>query len=221
MRIVVTCGPGSEPIDAVRRITNYSTGELGILIANQLIRAGHQVICFKGFGATTELPLATGGELIEFTTNEDLDSRLREFAAREKISVLFHAAALCDFRVEAVTNVAGEEISVAKIPSRLDALTLSLAPAKKLLPGLKSIFPAAKIVGWKYELNGDREDALAAARRQLQTCKTNACIVNGVAYGPGFGFCMQGVAPKHLADKQALAAFLEDWLRSVEFNLSP
>ncbi len=219
MKIVVTCGPGSEPIDAVRRITNYSTGELGILIANRCIRAGHEVICFKGYGATTDLQLATGGELIEFATNRDLDSQLRRLPCRENIAVLFHAAALCDFRVESVTSESGEEISVAKIPSQLNALTLLLVPAKKMLPELKSIFPAAKIIGWKYELNGTREDALAAARRQLQTCRTIACIINGIAYGRGFGFCTEGVAPKHLADKETLAAFLEDWLRSVDFKL--
>ena len=218
MKIVVTCGPGSEPIDAVRRITNFSTGELGILMANRFIRAGHHVFCFKGYGATTELPLAAGGELVEFVTNQDLDSQLRGLPERGKISVFFHAAALCDFRVKAVTDNAGEELSAAKIPSQQNALTLSLVPAKKLLPELKSIFPAAKIVGWKYELNGDREDALAAARRQLQTSNTIACVVNGLAYGSGFGFCMQGVAIKHFADKVALAVFLEDWLRGEDFD---
>ena len=40
-RVIVTCGPSFEPIDQVRRITNFSTGELGILLANALTSAGH------------------------------------------------------------------------------------------------------------------------------------------------------------------------------------
>src|SRR3989442_12116010 len=48
MKIVITCGPSFEPIDDVRRITNFSTGELGILLANRLSRDGHDVTLFKG-----------------------------------------------------------------------------------------------------------------------------------------------------------------------------
>jgi deoxyribose-phosphate aldolase len=32
MRVIVTCGPSYEPIDEVRRLTNFSTGELGTLL---------------------------------------------------------------------------------------------------------------------------------------------------------------------------------------------
>src|ERR1700730_630479 len=48
MRVVVTCGPSYEPIDEVRRITNFSTGELGSLLANHLAKAGCEVVCFRG-----------------------------------------------------------------------------------------------------------------------------------------------------------------------------
>ncbi|MBV8532876.1 MAG: hypothetical protein JO207_03665, partial [Verrucomicrobia bacterium] len=36
MRIVITGGPSSEPIDRVRVITNQSTGELGVKLAQRL-----------------------------------------------------------------------------------------------------------------------------------------------------------------------------------------
>jgi phosphopantothenoylcysteine synthetase/decarboxylase len=32
MKVIVTSGPGYEPIDEVRRITNFLTGELGIFL---------------------------------------------------------------------------------------------------------------------------------------------------------------------------------------------
>jgi phosphopantothenoylcysteine synthetase/decarboxylase len=48
MKVIVTCGPGYEPIDQVRRITNFSTGELGVRLCNELARAGFEVFCLKG-----------------------------------------------------------------------------------------------------------------------------------------------------------------------------
>ena len=52
MKVMVTCGPSFEPIDQVRRLTNFSTGELGVHLSNQLARAGFEVFCLKGSGAT-------------------------------------------------------------------------------------------------------------------------------------------------------------------------
>ncbi len=43
MKVIVTTGPSYEPIDEVRRITNFSSGELGLLLANTLARAGCEV----------------------------------------------------------------------------------------------------------------------------------------------------------------------------------
>ena len=36
MRCIVTAGPTYEPLDEVRRLTNFSTGRLGIELANFL-----------------------------------------------------------------------------------------------------------------------------------------------------------------------------------------
>jgi hypothetical protein len=99
-----------------------------------------------------------------------------------------------------------------KLPTRDGALTLTLEPATKLLPRLADIFSAARIVGWKYEMDGSRDDALAAAQRQLAACGTAACVVNGAAWGAGFGFVERGRAPQPLADKRTLCGFLVDWL---------
>ena len=53
MKIIVTCGPSYEPIDEVRRITNFSTGQMGSRLARTLAAAGHEVTCYKGVAATT------------------------------------------------------------------------------------------------------------------------------------------------------------------------
>jgi len=51
MKVIVTCGPSYEPVDQVRRITNFSIGELGVRLCNELARAGFEVFCLKGSGA--------------------------------------------------------------------------------------------------------------------------------------------------------------------------
>ena len=54
---LVTAGPTFEPIDQVRRLTNFSTGRLGSELAACLAAAGHQVTLLLGEQATwTNLP---------------------------------------------------------------------------------------------------------------------------------------------------------------------
>ena len=178
MRVIVTCGPSYEPIDEVRRITNFSTSELGLRLTRQLRTAGHQVICFRGEAATWQDPETAS---IPFSTNVDLLAKLERVAAEGGADAIFHAAALADFRVE-------RPRAERKIASRGGELILTLVPATKLLGQLRGLFPNAKIIGWKYELDDTREDALAMGRAQIFNCGTDACVVNGTAYGVGYGF---------------------------------
>ncbi|MBF0253425.1 MAG: phosphopantothenoylcysteine decarboxylase, partial [Candidatus Omnitrophica bacterium] len=48
MNIVVTSGPTIEPIDPVRFISNFSTGEMGEAIALEALKNGHKVILISG-----------------------------------------------------------------------------------------------------------------------------------------------------------------------------
>jgi len=206
-RVVVTCGPSFEPIDQVRRITNASTGELGIRLANALAGDGWSVVCLKGVGATHPDQLVEAVEHIPFSTNDDLLERLQALPQPSEIAAVFHAAALCDFRVQAAGNS-----ERAKISSRAGELTLVLTPATKLLPGLRTLFPAAQIVGWKYELDGTREDAVAKGRAQIGACASDACVVNGAAYGDGFGVLLPDGRLSHCATKDELCMHLSAWL---------
>jgi len=210
MRVIVTCGPSHEPIDRVRRLTNFSTGELGLMLAGTLAHAGHEVLCLKGEGATARAEPG-GARVIDFATNGDLMKRVLEMRAGGAGAV-FHAAALCDYRVRSVRSADGSALKVDKLPSRAGELTLTLEPAAKVLPRLREIFPAARIVGWKYELDGMHGDAIARGIAQLAECRTDACVVNGAAWGLGFGFIEPGREPVALTDKPALCAFLARWL---------
>jgi phosphopantothenoylcysteine synthetase/decarboxylase len=211
MRVIVTCGPSYEPIDQVRRLTNFSTGELGLMLSAELARAGHDVLCLKGDGAVSRTD-AAGAEVITFSTNDDLLRKLEAVAEPGDVAAVFHAAALCDYRIAAALGADGAQLRQAKLPTRAGAVTLTLEPATKLLPRLRAIFPKARIAGWKYELDGDRLAAVSAGERQIAECGTAACVVNGRAWGEGFGFLERGREPVPLADKPSLCLFLRKWL---------
>ena len=201
-RVIVTCGPSYEPIDDVRRITNFSTGETGMRLAQALAAAGFDVLCFRGEAATWHDGALSS---VPFSTNDDLLGKLKAVEAPDGIASIFHAAALADFRVI-------RHRSERKIASRAGELTLTLVPATKLLGRLRGLFPNAKVVGWKYEMDDTREDALAMGRAQIAAHATDACVVNGTAYGQGFGFLAPEGDLTHLADKPALCAWLARWL---------
>lgn len=211
MRVIVTCGPGYEPIDQVRRITNFSTGELGLLLASGLARAGHDVTCLRGDGATSQVEPG-GARVVSFSTGGNLLDQLETFAGTGCIDAVFHAAALCDFRVKTVRGTDGTIQMARKFATVNGELTLTLEPALKLLPRFRNLFPKARLVGWKFDLDGTRDDATTRARRQLEECRTNACVVNGGAWGAGFGFIEPGKNPVPSTDKASLCTFLVDWL---------
>src|SRR6266446_2773427 len=122
MRVVVTCGPSYEPIDQVRRLTNFSTGELGLLLSAALVRTGHEVVCLTGEGATSRVDPA-GAETVLFSTNDDLLQKIQGLPDREAVDAIFHAAALCDYRVKSATAADGTPIVAAKLPTRGGALS--------------------------------------------------------------------------------------------------
>lgn len=197
---VVTCGPASASIDSVRRITNFATGEIGSILSRALLEAGWDVICLRGEGST--FPAPDGIDVRLFSTNDSLVALFQSLPAAP--NAIFHAAALCDFQVASIEG----GVEMKKIPTRVGALTLHLEPAPKILPRLREWFPAAFIVGWKYELDGDRSAALAKGAAQISECCTNACVVNGSAYGEGFGILRQEGSLLEVRGKLELAAAL-------------
>ena len=197
---VVTCGPAFESIDGVRRLTNFATGEIGAILSAALQECGYDVICFRGEGSTSAAP--TGVEMQSFSTNDSLAQALQTLPRQPNL--ILHAAALCDFKVASVEGADLRE----KISSRKGGITIHLQPAPKILPQLREWFPQALIVGWKYELHGQRADAIESGARQLRETGSDVCVLNGKAYGEGFGILFRDLSLRHCSDKKTLAQAL-------------
>jgi phosphopantothenoylcysteine decarboxylase/phosphopantothenate--cysteine ligase len=211
MNCIVTAGPTFEPLDDVRRLTNFSTGRLGTELANYLTAHGHTVTLLIGESSTWP------GERLArsvktFSSTKNLRAALKARSGK-KVDAIFHAAAVSDFTFgKMFTRAAGGELApltpAKKISTRAGFLFVELVPTPKIITELRGWFPQAHIVGWKFEADGRRADALRAARTQISDCATDACVANGPAYGPGFGLVTKRLA-KHLVDKVALFAALE------------
>ena len=212
MNCIVTAGPAFEPLDDVRRLTNFSTGRLGTELANYLAARGHKVLLLLGEQATY------AGErrarrVETFTTAADLRAKLKALSSK-KVDAIFHAAAVSDFSFGRIfapdpANKLVEIKGAKKISTRQGKLLVELLPAPKIIAELRGWFPRTRIVGWKFEADGGRADAVAAARRQLAECATDLCVVNGPAYGEGFGLLGKKGEPAHLANPPLLFNALE------------
>lgn len=216
MRCVVTTGPTFEPLDQVRRLTNFSTGRLGTELAGYLADHGHEVILLRGEMATWPAAERSGVRIEPFTTTADLRARLAGLVGAE-VDAVFHAAAVSDFGFGKVweRQAGGRlvEARAGKLSTRGGPLLAELVPTPKLIAELRGWWPQACLVGWKYEVDGGREAALCQARDQIHAYHTNACVANGPAYGDGFGLVRAGTTDyRHCGDRLELFAVLVEIL---------
>jgi phosphopantothenoylcysteine synthetase/decarboxylase len=209
MRCIITAGPTFEPLDDVRRLTNFSTGRLGCQLAAYLTERGHEVRLLLGEQATYTGELKAA-RVQRFTTTANLQGMLE--AAGEEIGAIFHAAAVSDFSFGKIWLRSGDgelsEVKSSKITTREGTLLAELVPTPKLILQMRKWFPDARIVGWKFETEGGRQDALDRAMKQMTLAQSDACVANGPAYGQGFGLLTrQGL--RHLKDMPGLFEALE------------
>src|SRR5436190_104781 len=214
MNCIVTAGPTYEPLDQVRRLTNMSTGRLGTELANFLVNRGHTVTLLIGEQATY------GGEcraqrVETFTTSNHLQKQL-EAMTGESVNAVFHAAAVGDFSFGKIwlRSAQGDltEVKSGKLSTREGTLLAELVPTPKIIAGLRAWFPKARLVAWKYEVDGDRASVVQAAEKQLAECLTDACVANGPAYGEGFGL-VRNRECFDLPDQAVLFGALEGLMR--------
>ncbi len=215
MNCIVTAGPTYEPLDEVRRLTNFSTGRLGSELVNFLTAHRHKVTLFIGQQSTWRGE-RNAAEVQSFTTTKDLRDRLQAFAGGG-VQAVFHAAAVSDFKFgkiwQGTQGGALSEVRGSKISTRAENLVVELVPTPKIIAELRSFFPDAFLVGWKFELDGDRASALAKAEGQIVDNRTNACVANGTAYGAGFGLVTGPGKHQHCETIKELFVALERFLR--------
>ncbi len=132
-KVLITAGGTTEAIDPVRVLTNVSTGETGVRIANSLAKDGNEVTLLLANSSPFSDEVGPGVRAISFRSFEDLDGAMKKELGTRTYDVLIHAAAVSDFRVSRMETGAGAEITgMTKIQSG-EPLVLHLSPNPKIL----------------------------------------------------------------------------------------
>jgi len=170
-KVLVTSGPTRAPIDAVRYITNKSTGRLGALIAEEALREGAEVTYIYGKGSVLpQVAESTSLRLVEVETVPDLMERVREELEETNYHVIIHSMAVLDYVPEAPR----EE----KVPSGREEWQIGLIKTPKVIKMIRDLNPQAFLVGFKLEVGSREEELIGIAHRSLLANKADLVVAN-------------------------------------------
>jgi len=124
-RVLVSAGPTREPIDAVRFMTNASTGKMGYACAEAAAQRGAEVVLVSG---PTFLTPPANVETISVITAENMQQVLQDRFSWA--TVLIMTAAVGDFRLRQITTQkikkdewTGEPLELERTPDILAGLS--------------------------------------------------------------------------------------------------
>lgn len=211
MKILLTSGATREPIDAVRFVSNVSTGATGAALADALVAAGHSVTLLHGEGAVR--PSRDGVICGAFSSTQHLGERLRTALANGRFDAVIQAAAVSDYRPE-ITHPG-------KLSSHAEELAIRLVPTPKLLPQIKSWSPRpVRVLGFKLTHGADDEARAAAVAKLFAQGGVDAAVHNDLAEmntaGAGRRFRIYRANSTEpttsFAGVPALSAWVEHWV---------
>ncbi|MDR1861600.1 MAG: hypothetical protein LBQ41_01045 [Candidatus Ancillula sp.] len=156
MRVVITAGGLSEPIDSFRAITNHSTGRLGSVIAEEFLARGDEVVYICSSSA---LRPSTHCPTIIANTAREVKSVVEDVLLNQSIEVFVHSMAVSDFEVESISP----ELVDGKMPSDAEHPCVILRQTPKIIDLLKKISPKTRVVGFKLLKNVPEEKLLEIA----------------------------------------------------------
>ena len=191
-KIVITSGGTSERIDNVRKITNSSSGKLGMTIVNHLLEK-EDVLIYYVCSKKALKPSDDRVTIIEIDDTIELKNTVQKLLTEEHIDFFIHAMAVSDYMTDYVTTIdkikksinnyenideAFENIETlggSKISSYEDNLVIVLKPTPKIISIIKDLSPTTFLVGFKL-LDGVSKNELISVAKQLRD-KNNCDLV--------------------------------------------
>jgi phosphopantothenoylcysteine decarboxylase/phosphopantothenate--cysteine ligase len=144
LKVLITSGGTSEPIDDVRYITNKSSGATAATIADSLIDSGIEVTYVH---ASNALKTKNQSKKIAFDTFKDLQSALQSELKNNFYDFVIHAAAVSDYTLDAAAG---------KINSDQNEIQLTLKRNPKLIDEIKVLSPKSRLFGFKLTSTTDK-----------------------------------------------------------------
>jgi phosphopantothenoylcysteine decarboxylase / phosphopantothenate---cysteine ligase len=153
VRMLVTAGPTFEAIDAVRGLTNQSSGKMGYAVARAAVEAGADVTLVSG---PTSLAAPARVERVDVVSADDMLSAVKKRVA--KADVFVSVAAVADYRPA--------KVSEQKIKKGDRAVSLELVPNEDILAYVAALPKAPFCVGFAAESEKLAEYAEEKRRRK-------------------------------------------------------
>ncbi len=152
-RFLITAGPTFERIDAVRGITNQSSGKMGFSIARAALEAGAKVTLIAG---PTSLPTPPGAERVNVISALDMFEAVKTHTGAADVFV--SVAAVADYR-----PAESREHKMKKTDTRL---TIELVPNPDILAHVAALPDAPFCVGFAAESEKLHEHATAKRKKK-------------------------------------------------------
>jgi phosphopantothenoylcysteine decarboxylase / phosphopantothenate---cysteine ligase len=173
-RVIVTAGGTAEPIDAVRSVTNRSSGKMGFAIATEAARRGADVVLIAGV-----TPLETPVGVRRVDARSALEMRDAVLAEFEASSIVVKAAAVADFRPAEASDLKLKKEDMDEGAS----MTLELVQNPDILQEISARKGDRTVIGFAAESH----DVIAAAKRKLARKGCDLIVANDISR-PDVGF---------------------------------
>ena len=171
--VLINAGPTREPLDPVRFISNYSSGKMGIALADAAAGYGAEVELVLGPVSVT--PANKSVKIINVTTAESMAAECISRFPGCDIAIL--SAAVADFTPK---EVKGE-----KIKKDVNELLLRFKPTKDIAETLgKTKKPSQILAGFALETNKEIKNAKEKLlRKNLDIIVLNSLKESGAGFG--------------------------------------
>ena len=198
-KIVITAGGTSEKIDNVRKITNSSSGKLGLTIANHLLKENDDLIIYYVCSKNSLRPLDKRIKVIEIDDTISLKNKIENLLLNEKIDYFIHSMAVSDYMTDYVTTIERIKASIKntsnleeafsnieiingnKISSYEDNLVIVLKQTPKIISIIKDLSPQTYLVGFKLLDGVPKEELISVAKKLRDKNKCDLVVANDLA----------------------------------------
>ncbi|MCL2024586.1 MAG: bifunctional phosphopantothenoylcysteine decarboxylase/phosphopantothenate--cysteine ligase CoaBC [Coriobacteriia bacterium] len=183
--VLITAGPTYEPIDAVRALTNYSSGKMGYALASEALTRGAEVTLVSG---QTALRPPEHAQVITVTTAADMyDAMLKavdsEADSEVKPDLIICAAAVADWRPVTPPATRKRKKTETNTP-----FTIELEPTQDILAELGTRRAAGTLDATLVGFAAETDDVLKNARTKYDAKHVDYLVVNDVSRSDiGFG----------------------------------
>ncbi|MBI4835061.1 MAG: phosphopantothenoylcysteine decarboxylase [Planctomycetes bacterium] len=203
MKFLITAGPTREPIDAVRYISNFSSGKMGYALAKEAVKRGNKVILISGPVATEtqSSQRKASVSLIKVETTEQMRKTVLKYIP--KANCLIMAAAVSDYRPAHTLQ--------GKMKKTQDKISLKLVRNPDILKEIGAKTRNKILVGFALETKNLLKYARAKAReKRLDYIVANPASVIGRDSSDAMVLDSQGRIIKQFrqASKATIARFI-------------